>query len=47
LLARRFGALPAEVAQQISAAEAEQIEAWLDLLLDATDLAALFPSKPH
>ena len=47
LLSRRFGALPAEVAQQISAAEAEQIEAWLDRVFDATDLAALFPPKPH
>ncbi|MFZ4539915.1 Rpn family recombination-promoting nuclease/putative transposase [Propionivibrio sp.] len=47
LLNKRFGPLPAEVAAQISAAGPEQIEAWLDLVLDAADLAAIFPPKQH
>ncbi|MFZ4536861.1 DUF4351 domain-containing protein [Propionivibrio sp.] len=47
LLNKRLGPLPAEVAAQISAAGPEQIEAWLDLVLDAADLAAIFPPKQH
>ncbi|MFZ4539587.1 Rpn family recombination-promoting nuclease/putative transposase [Propionivibrio sp.] len=47
LLNKRFGPLPAEVAAQINAARPEQIEAWLDRVLDAADLAAIFQPKQH
>ena len=42
LLTKRFGTLPADIAQMIAAAGPEQIEAWLDEVLDASDLAAIF-----
>jgi hypothetical protein len=47
LLAKRFGPLLADVVQQINALGAEQIEAWLDLVFDAAELATIFPSKQH
>lgn len=47
LLTKRFGALPADIAQKIAAAGPEQIEAWLDRVLDAADLAAIFQPKTH
>jgi hypothetical protein len=37
LLKKRFGAVPAEVLAKISAASLEQIEAWLDQVLDADE----------
>ena len=42
LLERRFGPLPHDIEARIGAAELEEIEAWLDAVLDAPDLAALF-----
>ncbi|MGE4336246.1 MAG: Rpn family recombination-promoting nuclease/putative transposase [Pigmentiphaga sp.] len=38
LLARRFGPLPADAIQAISTAPVEQVELWLDRLLDAQSL---------
>ena len=45
LLTKRFGAIPVDVAQMIAAAGPEQIEAWLDGLFDADDLAAIFRQR--
>ncbi len=42
LLTRRFGSLPPEVQTQINAASAQQIEAWFDRSVDASDLAQVF-----
>jgi hypothetical protein len=42
LLKKRFGAVPAEVLGKISAASLEQIDAWLDQVLDARSLDDLF-----
>jgi hypothetical protein len=47
LLSRRFGVVPAEVVNQISAASAEQIDAWLDRVLDAPSLDAMFKPTQH
>ncbi len=44
LLTRRFGPLPAEVSAQIDGASAQQIEAWFDRSVDASDLAQVFAS---
>ncbi|MEF8727422.1 MAG: Rpn family recombination-promoting nuclease/putative transposase [Accumulibacter sp.] len=47
LLRRRFGSIPAEVLQEISRASVEQIDSWLDQVLDAGSLDDLFGSaKP-
>ncbi|MEF8755096.1 MAG: DUF4351 domain-containing protein [Accumulibacter sp.] len=47
LLRRRFGSIPAEVLQEISGASVEQIDIWLDQVLDAGTLEDLFgPSRP-
>ncbi|WP_430754975.1 HEPN domain-containing protein [Magnetovirga frankeli] len=42
LLSKRFGEIPAGVAEQISKASAEQIEGWLDQVLEASSLESLF-----
>ena len=44
LLTRRFGPLPPEVQAQINAASEQQIEAWFDRSVDASDLAQVFSS---
>ena len=47
LLRRRFGSIPAEVLQEISGASVEQIDIWLDQVLDAGSLDDLFgPTTP-
>ncbi len=47
-LARRFGPLPRDIAARIAAAEPDRIEAWLDAVLDAPDLATVFAQdRPH
>jgi len=47
LLARRFGPLPCWAEQRIAAAPAEQLDAWLDALLEADSIAALIgPETP-
>jgi hypothetical protein len=47
LLLKRFGVIPAEIVRQISSASAEQIDAWLDGVLDAPSLDAIFASSRH
>ena len=42
LLKKRFGGVPADVLAKISAASLEQIDAWLDRVLDARSLDDLF-----
>ncbi len=42
LLVRRFGTLPASVVERIANARAELLEVWLDRVLDAPNLDALF-----
>jgi flagellar biosynthesis/type III secretory pathway protein FliH len=44
LLVRRFGPLPASIEARIDVAAAEQLDAWLDALLDASSLEAVFVS---
>lgn len=47
LLSRRFGVVPAAVLEQISNAPIEQIDSWLDRVLDARSLDELFgPTAP-
>ncbi len=47
LLRRRFGSIPAEVLQEISGASVEQIDIWLDQVLDAGSLEEIFgPTTP-
>lgn len=45
LLERRFGALPAWAAARIDKAEVAQLDAWLDRILDTTDVEDLIGSK--
>jgi len=42
LLERRFGPLPGSVHERIAVAGPWQVEAWLDAVLDAPDLEAVF-----
>jgi hypothetical protein len=42
LLSKRFGQIPAPVTEQISSASAQQIEHWLDQVLEASSLESLF-----
>ena len=46
LLQKRFGAVPPLVLARISAASLEQVEAWLDQVLDASSLDDLFGQTP-
>ncbi len=47
-LNRRFGPLPRDIEARIADAGPERIEAWLDAVLDAHDLAAVFAQdSPH
>uniref|UniRef100_UPI002629D684 DUF4351 domain-containing protein n=1 Tax=Accumulibacter sp. TaxID=2053492 RepID=UPI002629D684 len=45
LLKKRFGAVPPEVLAKISGASLEQIDAWLDQVLDAGSLDSIFGSS--
>ena len=47
LLARRFGEVSPSVLDKIATASNEQIEAWLDRVLDATTLDAVFAHPSH
>ncbi len=47
LLARRFGALPSETLSRIAGASREEIEAWLDRVLDARSLEEVFAPTAH
>ncbi len=45
LLERRFGSLPREAASRIAAADLEELDTWLDRVLDAATLDAVFESR--
>jgi hypothetical protein len=47
LLAKRFGPLSAAIAAQIAAATPEEMESWLDAVLDAPSLDAIFGPTQH
>ena len=47
VLDKRFGPIPADTLGQITAASAEQIDAWFDLALDAPSLQAIFSATRH
>jgi hypothetical protein len=47
LLTKRFGAIPADVLEKISAASIEQIDGWLYQILDAKSLNDLFGPTTH
>jgi hypothetical protein len=44
-LEKRFGAVPPLLRERISAANVEQIEAWLDRTVDAPDMDSVFESN--
>jgi len=46
LLARRFGPLPPEIDARIARAGTEEVEGWLDAVLEAPDLVAVFENTP-
>ena len=47
LLTKRFGAMSSDVLVRIGAASPEQLDAWLDLVLTAPSLEALFGPTQH
>ena len=48
LLEQRFGSLPREVAPRIAAADLDELDTWLDRVLDAVTLDDVFGSRaPH
>lgn len=47
LLSRRFGPLPSNVIARIDSATPDQIESWLDAVLDAPHLESIFGSTQH
>jgi len=47
LLARRFGAVPPEMVSRIAGAPREEIEMWLDRVLDAHSLEDVFGPSAH
>lgn len=47
LLTKRFGVIPPETLGKITAASTAQLDAWLDLVLDAPSLDLIFESPRH
>ena len=47
LLSKRFGAIPPEILEKIAGASPEQMDAWLDSVLEAQSLDVLFGPTPH
>lgn len=47
LLTKRFGVIPPETLGKITTASTTQIDAWLDLVLDAPSLDVIFESPRH
>lgn len=47
LLSKRFGVIPSDVLAKIAGAAPEQIDAWLDQVLDAKSLGDMFGSSTH
>lgn len=46
MLRRRFGELPESVGQRLSSAPSEQLERWIEKILDVASLAELFGGEP-
>jgi hypothetical protein len=46
LVERRFGPLPAAVRERILAADSTMVEGWLDRLMEAPSLDAVFADRP-
>ena len=46
LLTKRFGALSSDAARMITTANSEQLDAWLNLVMDAPSLDAVFADSP-
>jgi hypothetical protein len=46
LLTKRFGAIPSDTIDKITTASSAQLDAWLDLVLDAPSLSAVFGGAP-
>ena len=44
-LTKRFGPLPAAIEQRLARAGRAELEAWLDQVLDAPSLEAMFPAE--
>jgi hypothetical protein len=47
LLTKRFGVMPSDVLAKIAAANATQVDQWLDLVLDAPSLESMFGPITH
>ena len=47
LLERRFGRVPATVQERVRSASVHELDAWLDALLDAPTLEAVFEHAPR
>lgn len=47
LLTKRFGAIPADIAQRIESASLAEIEAWFDAGIDAANLIEIFGPRAH
>ncbi|MCW2312806.1 DUF4351 domain-containing protein [Rhodoferax antarcticus] len=46
LLTKRFGVIPSDTVGKITTASSKQLDAWLDLVLDAPSLSAVFDGPP-
>ena len=46
LLTKRFGAISSDTVGKINTASSEQLDAWLNLVLDAPSLSAVFDNTP-
>ena len=46
LLAKRFGALPDDLAARIAAASLDQVETWFDRAIEAPSIDAVFEQNP-
>ena len=46
LLTKRFGAIPSDAVGKITIASSDQLDAWLNLVMDAPSLAAVFADSP-
>ena len=47
LLERRFGSIPATVRKRVRSAAGDELDAWLDAVLEAPTLEAVFEGTPR
>ena len=47
LLSKRFGIVPAEITARITAASSQELEIWLDRVMDARTLGDIFGPTTH